>query len=52
MHLECHRNISNDFTFRNILLASKVHSKISDFGLSRAIGVDKDFYQSSTGGRW
>ncbi|CRL05353.1 CLUMA_CG018196, isoform B [Clunio marinus] len=28
------------------------HSKISDFGLSRAIGIDKDFYQSSTGGRW
>lgn len=30
----------------------KEHCKISDFGLSRAIGVDKDFYQSSTGGRW
>lgn len=51
-YLESKRFVHRDLAARNILLASKDHCKISDFGLSRAVGVDKDFYQSSTGGRW
>jgi tyrosine-protein kinase len=51
-YLESKRFVHRDLASRNILLVSKQHCKISDFGLSRAIGIDKDFYQSSTGGRW
>lgn len=51
-YLEQKRFVHRDLAARNILLATKQYCKISDFGLSRAIGVDKDFYQSSTGGRW
>jgi tyrosine-protein kinase len=51
-YLESKRFVHRDLASRNILLATKEHCKISDFGLSRAVGVDKDFYQSFTGGRW
>lgn len=51
-YLESKRFVHRDLASRNILLATKEHCKISDFGLSRAVGVDKDFYQSVTGGRW
>lgn len=50
--LESKRFVHRDLASRNILLATKDHCKISDFGLSRAVGVDKDYYQSRTGGRW
>lgn len=46
-------NISLDFFFcrdlaaRNILVFSKSKVKISDFGLSRALGVGKDYYQTN-----
>lgn len=51
-YLESKRFVHRDLASRNILLAAKDHCKISDFGLSRALGADSDFYQSSTGGRW
>lgn len=50
--LETKRFVHRDLASRNILLATKELCKISDFGLSRAVGVDQDFYQSRTGGRW
>jgi len=50
-YLESKRFVHRDLASRNILLAAKDHCKISDFGLSRAIGCE-DFYQSQTGGRW
>ncbi|KAL7012102.1 hypothetical protein ACKWTF_014634 [Chironomus riparius] len=50
-YLESKRFVHRDLASRNILLASKDHCKISDFGLSRALGGE-DFYQSQTGGRW
>lgn len=50
-YLESKRFVHRDLASRNILLAAKDHCKISDFGLSRALGGE-DFYQSQTGGRW
>lgn len=29
-----------------------LQAKISDFGLSRAVGQNSDYYKATTGGRW
>lgn len=39
--------IHRDLAARNILVFAKNKVKISDFGLSRALGVGKDYYQSN-----
>jgi len=44
-YLEGKRLIHRDLAARNILVFSKDKVKISDFGLSRAIGVGNDYYQ-------
>lgn len=36
-----------DLAARNILVFSKNKIKISDFGLSRALSVGKDYYQTN-----
>lgn len=36
-----------DLAARNILVFSENKVKISDFGLSRALGVGKDYYQTN-----
>lgn len=36
-----------DLAARNILVFSRSKVKISDFGLSRALGVGKDYYQTN-----
>lgn len=46
-YLESKRLIHRDLAARNILVFSKNKVKISDFGLSRALGVGKDYYQSN-----
>ena len=50
--LESKRFVHRDLAARNILVASKEIVKISDFGLSRAVGSDSDYYKASKGGRW
>ncbi|XP_039446960.1 activated Cdc42 kinase-like isoform X3 [Culex pipiens pallens] len=47
MYLESNRLIHRDLAARNILVFSKNKVKISDFGLSRALGVGKDYYQTN-----
>lgn len=46
-YLESKRLIHRDLAARNILVFSRSKVKISDFGLSRALGVGKDYYQSN-----
>ena len=46
-YLEKHRLIHRDLAARNILVFSKNQVKVSDFGLSRALGVGKDYYQTN-----
>ncbi|CAH2035510.1 unnamed protein product, partial [Iphiclides podalirius] len=46
-YLENKRLIHRDLAARNILVFSKDRIKISDFGLSRALGVGKDYYQTN-----
>ncbi|KAG7168944.1 Tyrosine-protein kinase HTK16-like [Homarus americanus] len=52
MYLEQKHFVHRDLAARNILLSSVTLAKISDFGLSRALGVDKDYYTASDGGKW
>ena len=47
LYLESNRLIHRDLAARNILVFSKNLVKISDFGLSRALGVGKDYYQTN-----
>jgi activated CDC42 kinase 1 len=46
-YLESRRLIHRDLAARNILVFSQHVVKISDFGLSRALGVGKDYYQTN-----
>lgn len=39
--------VNRDLAARNILVFTKNKIKISDFGLSRALGVGKDYYQTN-----
>lgn len=51
MYLEQKKMVHRDLAARNILLQAKNKAKISDFGLSRAVGSN-DYYKATTGGRW
>lgn len=44
-YLEKHRFVHRDLAARNILLASHNQAKISDFGLSRALNNDHEYYR-------
>lgn len=44
--------VHRDLALRNILLSSPQLIKISDFGLSRAVGAGSNYYKASAGGRW
>jgi serine/threonine protein kinase len=44
-YLESARMVHRDLATRNILVATATEVKISDFGLSRAIGSDDNYYK-------
>lgn len=51
-YLETQHFVHRDLAARNILLASRHQVKISDFGLSRALPQDTDYYKATQGGKW
>lgn len=51
-YLETQHFVHRDLAARNILLASTRQAKISDFGLSRALCANNNYYQASNGGKW
>ncbi len=52
MYLQSKQLVHRDLAARNILLSSKFQAKISDFGLSRNMHEQKDYYRATKGGRW
>ena len=51
-YLESKSLVHRDLAARNILLVNERIAKISDFGLSKAIGKEQDYYRAGTAGRW
>ena len=51
-YLEKKHFVHRDLAARNLLLSSMTLVKISDFGLSRAIGANNDYYKATDGGKW
>ena len=44
-YLEEMKFVHRDLAARNVLLVSEEHAKISDFGMSKALGFDKQYYK-------
>ncbi|XP_075944399.1 tyrosine-protein kinase ZAP-70 [Anarhichas minor] len=51
-YLEEKNFVHRDLAARNILLVKQQFAKISDFGLSKALGADDNYYKSRTAGKW
>ena len=43
-YLESNNFVHRDLAARNVLLVSESFAKISDFGMSKALGLDSDYY--------
>ncbi|KAI0237441.1 Tyrosine-protein kinase HTK16 [Lamellibrachia satsuma] len=52
MYLEKEGFVHRDLAARNILLATGQLAKVGDFGLSRAIGANSDYYRAAHSGKW
>jgi serine/threonine protein kinase len=50
--LEANRKVHRDLACRNLVLKNDLLVKISDFGLSRALGRNEDIYRATVGGNW
>uniref|UniRef100_A0A8C0IJB4 Tyrosine-protein kinase n=1 Tax=Bubo bubo TaxID=30461 RepID=A0A8C0IJB4_BUBBB len=51
-YLEEKNFVHRDLAARNVLLVNQHYAKISDFGLSKALGVDDSYYKARTAGKW
>lgn len=47
-YLESKQFVHRDLAARNVLLVTDSYAKISDFGMSRALGIGKDYYKACT----
>lgn len=51
-YLESKNYVHRDLAARNVLLVNESFAKISDFGMSRALGIGKDYYRAKSGSKW
>ncbi|XP_040272882.1 tyrosine-protein kinase SYK isoform X2 [Bufo bufo] len=51
-YLEEKNFVHRDLAARNVLLVTQHYAKISDFGLSKAIGSDESYYKAKSCGKW
>ncbi|XP_069481747.1 tyrosine-protein kinase SYK isoform X2 [Ambystoma mexicanum] len=51
-YLEEQNFVHRDLAARNVLLVTQHYAKISDFGLSKALGSDENYYKAKTHGKW
>ncbi|KFP72601.1 Tyrosine-protein kinase ZAP-70, partial [Acanthisitta chloris] len=51
-YLEEKNFVHRDLAARNVLLVNQHYAKISDFGLSKALGADDSYYRARTAGKW
>nr|XP_057913249.1 tyrosine-protein kinase SYK isoform X2 [Doryrhamphus excisus] len=51
-YLEEHNFVHRDLAARNVLLVTQHYAKISDFGLSKAVADDQNYYKAKRHGKW
>ncbi|XP_034565024.1 tyrosine-protein kinase SYK [Notolabrus celidotus] len=51
-YLEEHNFVHRDLAARNVLLVTQHYAKISDFGLSKAVAEDQNYYMAKAHGKW
>ncbi|KAM9306169.1 tyrosine-protein kinase SYK isoform 2-T3 [Pholidichthys leucotaenia] len=51
-YLEEHNFVHRDLAARNVLLVTQHYAKISDFGLSKAVAEDQNYYMAKGHGKW
>ncbi|XP_052774954.1 tyrosine-protein kinase SYK-like isoform X2 [Mya arenaria] len=51
-YLESKKFVHRDLAARNVLLVSETFAKISDFGMSKALGRDNNYYEAKEAGKW
>ncbi|XP_060764092.1 tyrosine-protein kinase SYK isoform X3 [Neoarius graeffei] len=51
-YLEEYNFVHRDLAARNVLLVTQHYAKISDFGLSKSLTSEKDYYESKGHGKW
>ncbi|XP_061093935.1 tyrosine-protein kinase ZAP-70 isoform X1 [Conger conger] len=52
LYLEENNFVHRDLAARNVLLVNQHYAKISDFGLSKALGADGNYYRARAAGKW
>ncbi|NXT20682.1 KSYK kinase, partial [Syrrhaptes paradoxus] len=51
-YLEENNFVHRDLAARNVLLVTQHYAKISDFGLSKALNADENYYKAQSHGKW
>ncbi|XP_046339627.1 tyrosine-protein kinase SYK-like [Haliotis rufescens] len=51
-YLEARKFVHRDLAARNVLLVTERFAKISDFGMSKALNRDSNYYEASEAGKW